>query len=717
MLVDSVPETTYSSERLGENGASHTMAAARASILNVLICEPGAPTGNTFLPYMWAVLKSYHERHGAHPEAIRWLDPLFDRRYVLRQVEELRGVKIDVVGLSCYTWNWHLNLRLARAVKEANPSVLVVVGGPDPDYKDPDFFRKYPDIDAIVIKDGEVPFTRILDGMAVGTLDLASIPGLCLPSASPSLPVVAEAGCAAQSPHLFTGNAEMPVAFNYSPYLLQVDRLRNMLAGYKDRVIAALFETNRGCPYSCTYCDWGSSTMSKVRKFDQGRVDQDIETLASLKINWLYWADANVGILARDVDIAQRIVDTRRNTGFPGGMIYASAKNNPDRVVEIVCRLYDGGVVPGHWLALQHTDSEVLKVADRSNISAEKYREVSTLLRRRGIPVYPQFILGMPGDTLEKWKTCVTTVIEWGMHEDFWIPIYSVLPNAPVSNPAFLREWQVETLERELIEPWGLRNSGAHEVIRSRIIVAFKGFSRDDWVEASVYASLVRGMHNLAVTRLPAVYLHATHGVPYREIYDALFDEFMGRHPKWRVLPERLRAVYRRILADPDAVDNYPLEAFPDLPWYVNPPKGVFIEIGMQRDAFMRDLARFLERRFPQARETASVVEYQSHLMLSPDRDPASPRKVRLVHDWPAYFAAFDQAEWGTRLPAPRRFMIRRTATVSPHSAKITDDGTDARLGWVRHILSRSNSSETSNHPHANIAASRFFRPRPVASK
>jgi putative methyltransferase len=690
------------------------IVAAQTPQLNVLICEPGAPTGTLFLPYMWAVLKSYHERHGAHVDAINWLDPLFDRERVLGQIDDLRGVKIDVVGLSCYTWNSQLNLRLARAVKESNPKALVVAGGPDPDYKDPDFFRKHPEIDAVVIKDGEVPFTRILDGLAGGTLDLAAIPGLCLPSPSPSLPLVVETGCASHPPHLFTGNAELPVAFDHSPYRLQVDRLRGMMVGCEDHVVGALFETNRGCPYSCNYCDWGSATMSKVRKFDQGRIEADLETLAGLRVNWLYWADANVGILPRDVDIADLIVTMRRKTGFPGSMIYASAKNNPDRTVDIVRRLYDGGVVPGHWLAVQHTDDEVLKTADRSNISAEKYREVATSLRRRGIPVYPQFILGMPGDTLEKWKTCVTTVIEWGMHEDFWIPIYSVLPNAPVADPKFLREWQVETLDRELIEPWGLRHNGAHEVIRSRIIVAFKGFSRDDWVEASVYSSLIRGMHNLAITRLPAVYLHATHGVPYREIYDALIDEFLGRHPTWRVFPERLRAVYRRVLADADAVDDYPIADFPDLPWYVNPPKGVFIEIAMRRDAFMDDLKQFLERRFPRARETGSVVDYQRHLVLSPDRDPGSPRNVRIGHDWPAYFAAVEQADSGDRVPAPRRFVIPRTATVPPHSARMGNDEADPRRAWVRHILSQSNSGSTSNHPHPNLAAARFFWPVPA---
>lgn len=28
---------------------------------------------------------------------------------------------------------------------------------------------------------------------------------------------------------------------------------------------SATIETNRGCPYGCTYCDWGSATLSRIR--------------------------------------------------------------------------------------------------------------------------------------------------------------------------------------------------------------------------------------------------------------------------------------------------------------------------------------------------------------------------------------------------------------------------------------------------------------------
>ena len=39
-------------------------------------------------------------------------------------------------------------------------------------------------------------------------------------------------------------------------------------------------ETNRGCPYGCTFCDWGSATLSRIRKFDLDRVFAELEWCA-----------------------------------------------------------------------------------------------------------------------------------------------------------------------------------------------------------------------------------------------------------------------------------------------------------------------------------------------------------------------------------------------------------------------------------------------------
>src|SRR5690606_35936932 len=76
-------------------------------------------------------------------------------------------------------------------------------------------------------------------------------------------------------------------------------------------------ETNRGCPYGCTFCDWGSSTLSRIRKFSIDRVAAEIEWAASHGVAAIDITDANFGIMSRDVEIARIIADIKRRTGFP----------------------------------------------------------------------------------------------------------------------------------------------------------------------------------------------------------------------------------------------------------------------------------------------------------------------------------------------------------------------------------------------------------------
>ena len=42
--------------------------------------------------------------------------------------------------------------------------------------------------------------------------------------------------------------------------------LTGVFDSYDGRVEAAIVESNRGCPFGCTFCDWGSATRQKVRE-------------------------------------------------------------------------------------------------------------------------------------------------------------------------------------------------------------------------------------------------------------------------------------------------------------------------------------------------------------------------------------------------------------------------------------------------------------------
>src|SRR5205814_6210739 len=46
----------------------------------------------------------------------------------------------------------------------------------------------------------------------------------------------------------------------------------------------AMWETNRGCPFSCTFCDWGSATQAKVYAFDLERLYREVDWFADHRI-------------------------------------------------------------------------------------------------------------------------------------------------------------------------------------------------------------------------------------------------------------------------------------------------------------------------------------------------------------------------------------------------------------------------------------------------
>ncbi len=634
------------------------------SQLRILISEPNS-VGSVSLPYAWAVLKSYWDHHGADPGTVTWIDPIFERQTVGEHLS--RTAPPDVLGLSCYTWNWDLQCEVARWAKEVNPHCLVVAGGPDPDYKDRAFFSKHPYIDMIVVKDGEIPFTRILETVLKGERDFRQIGGLYLPLTPSSFEVLQPSG----APHFFTGPTEVPTVFDHSPYIENSGLFERVMAAHRGKTVQATWETNRGCPYSCSFCDWGSSTMSKVRKFDMARVEAEAEWFGRLGVPFVHLADANFGILPRDIDIAERMASVREKYGFPKTLFYSAAKNNPDRVVEIAKRIYIAGLKNQHILAVQHTDEDVLAATERSNIPAQKYREVVTKLAETGMPSEVQLILGIPGDTPEKWKSCFAEIMDWGVHESYQVSPYQLLPNAPAADPKYREKWQIETVDRELVLFGGIRLKTAG-FVKSTLIVSSKTYSREDWVEMSTYAAFIKAWHNGALARLPVMYLHFTHGVPWRELYGAVIDEFARKSPVMAPLYARVQSAFDDLQRNPEGSDQLELEDFPNCAFCVDPAKWLFVKTCVRIKEFYAELSRFLTSRFPEAKNLQSAIDYQRNLLILPDFSAETGRVFPIRHDWPEYFRRAHSLGRYEPLPEPDTFLL-------PHVAEVHDQEVPAR--------------------------------------
>src|SRR5690348_3163902 len=270
-------------------------------------------SGQNYLPYSVALLEGYARRKAADPSRYHFRLPIYKRIRIGDAVERLADC--DIVGFSTYVWNGQISLEIARRLKARRPDILIIFGGPHVPDQPEEFLRANPFIDVAVHNEGEATFLRLLE--MYPARDWASVPGVSF---------VAPDGSFVRKPNAerFRDLEEVP-----SPFLEGV--FDPVMHANPDEVWIGLWETNRGCPFQCTFCDWGSATAGKVTKFELDRLYKELDWFAQKKIEYIFVCDANFGIQKRDVEIAERVADIRGRTGFPQGFSVQNTKNATER--------------------------------------------------------------------------------------------------------------------------------------------------------------------------------------------------------------------------------------------------------------------------------------------------------------------------------------------------------------------------------------------------
>jgi radical SAM superfamily enzyme YgiQ (UPF0313 family) len=304
----------------------------------------------------------------------------------------------DIFGFANYGWNENLNREVGRYIRKTFPDALIVAGGPNVDPESElrlRFLKKHDYIDLLVIDGGEEPFAEIVEWYREGSRDYAELPAN----------LVWRDGDVVRS----TPERQLKKIIENipSPYL----------NGALDEFIAAgmvpLFETNRGCPFSCTFCAWGAASKDLVRRLDLDQALAEIEYVGkrSNARNWII-CDANFGILPRDVKLAQAIRKIKDDYGRPEKCHIWLAKNVTERNLEIGGILGDM-IVP--VMAVQSLDNHVLEHIKRDNISTETYKEYQKKFHRLGSRTYSDMIVPLPGETLKSHMLGLRTLMDLGV--------------------------------------------------------------------------------------------------------------------------------------------------------------------------------------------------------------------------------------------------------------------------------------------------------------
>ena len=417
----------------------------------------------------------------------------------------------QIAAFSTYVWNWEISVSVARIVKERYPKCLIIFGGPQVPNSDrlDDFFDKYPFIDIAVHGEGEITFSEILLE-CVNERNFKTIPGL--------------------SYHGFTTELRprtRDLTKFPSPYLTGIfDELFTLPYHFH-----AVWETNRGCPYGCTFCDWGSLIAQKIFLFDEERLYKEMEYFAKKKISHVYMGDANFGILDRDVEIARRIASINKNNGgFPNKVRVNYTKNSTERVFEIADILNKQKLDKGITLSVQSMDPETLLTIKRSNL---KYDTLSAFIKRyqkEGIDTYTEVIIGLPGETYTSFRNGIESLLEASAHDSLWMYRCSVLPNAPMNDLQYKTQHQIRTVR----SPIDLHHTEpGKETVQEYedIVVETATLPPKDYVRCLHLAWAVQTFHALGLLQVVSLFANQLNGIKHTIFYERLL-EYAEQNPK-----------------------------------------------------------------------------------------------------------------------------------------------------------------------------------------
>lgn len=440
---------------------------------------------NYWIPYSAGCLWSYVNQFDDIKETCQLKEIIFRREPPDDILDRLDNPAM--CGFCCYLWNEKYCLHLAKEIKQRWPNCVIIFGGPQSNGK----MLKYGYIDSIVMGEGEESFLEALRNLIAG-----------------------------RPPEEFYNKKRLEQLDIPSPYTTGL--FDGILAAHPDAVWAMTFETNRGCPYACTFCDWGGITYSKIKKFSMEKVREDLMWAVGKPITYLLSADANFGIFKeRDIEVA-RLIRYVADHSRVDGVNVQYAKNSTEIVFEMAKII--GNLSRGITVSVQTMNQDSLVAIKRTNMDIANIKRMMELSQEHNIATYTEFILGLPLETRDSWRQGLADALEAGQHNHIDLWFCQLLENSELSQPASRLTYGIKSVEaKEFITMFNPNDYREIDEV-NEIVSSTNTMSLDDMADSYMYGWMILHFHIGNYTQLYAKYLRNVADIPYRAYYDAMYD-------------------------------------------------------------------------------------------------------------------------------------------------------------------------------------------------
>ena len=502
------------------------------------------------------------------------------------------------------------------------------------------FFDKYPFVDIAVHGEGEVSFAEILEENLKEFPEWENIKGCSMPykmiTNKKSKNRIIDFGLRIKK-EFEISDYKMLDTYTTAPRP-RISELSSMPSPYLDGLfdkliegckyeLEATFETTRGCPYSCTYCEIGTKYYQKIKTHKLSKIYAEIDWMAKNKVVFVYNADSNFGMMKEHLDITKYLVNKKATEGYPQKHRCDWSKNQADKVIELAKIFWEAEMDKGITIAIQSTNPDTLKAVKRKNVDGGKLKEFISMYEDSDLPSYVELILGLPEETKSSFIEGICKVIELGQHNYIGIYPLTALPNTPFGDPEYIKKYDLEIIDTYPAFSH-VDISEINDFEREHMVVSSRTMTKDEYKDCTVYRWLFIFGHYLGTTQFISRFINCVYGVTFKDFYINLMKfmvscggmGFLGEQytQTERALSDVLKAKspWGRIV--PEIRENFAWDF----------EEATVLDIMMNKESFYSEIKHYLVLNYDIKDDIIEqLIDYQKNAILNPDLSYPQYRK------------------------------------------------------------------------------------------